>query len=77
VEEINVYPKGSMDNTFEWGLGKAKNNQVEEFILFLGLRILNDKNIKNLIVIWDSIPNIKLILKVSPSSDVSLIRIIT
>jgi ribonuclease HI len=70
-------PKGNTKNTFEWGLGKATNNQAEAFALFQGLRIIDNKHIRNIIVIGDLTLIINLMLKVTPPSNGTLIRIIT
>jgi ribonuclease HI len=76
VGGIVLDPKGNQENTFEWGLGRASNNQVETLALFQGLRILDESYIKRLIVIGDSTLVIKLMLRASSLSDGKLIRIV-
>ena len=58
-------------------MSKATNNQAKAFSIFQGLWIFNDKNLKNLIAIGDSSLIIKLMLKASPPSNGTLMRIIT
>jgi ribonuclease HI len=64
-------------NTFKCGMGKVINNQARAFALFQGLRIIDDKHIKNLIVIGDLTLLIKQMHKAFPLSNATLIRIIT
>jgi hypothetical protein len=35
-----LIPKGNQEITFEWGLGRASNNQAEALALFQGLKLL-------------------------------------
>jgi ribonuclease HI len=69
--------EGNTETNFEWGLCKATNNQEEVFALFQGLRIIDNKHIRNLIVIGDSTLIIKQLHKAFPLSNATLIRIIT
>jgi ribonuclease HI len=73
---IVLDPRGNQENTFEWALGRASNNQAETLTLFQGLRIIYESYIKKIIVIGDPALIIKLILRASTSSDGKLIRTI-
>jgi ribonuclease HI len=74
VEGIILDLEGNHENTFEWGLGRASNNQAKALVLFQGLRIIDENHIKRIIVIGDLILIIKLMLRSSFLSDGKLIR---
>jgi ribonuclease HI len=52
--------EGKEGNSFSWGLGRSTNNQVEALALFLGLRLIDARIHKRIIVIG----NLELIIKI-------------
>jgi ribonuclease HI len=70
-------PEGNVDNNFEWCLGRVSNNQLRALALCQGFRIINERECKKIIVIGDPTLVIKLMLKVSSSSNGSLVMTIT
>jgi ribonuclease HI len=68
-EGIIINPKGNVENIFYWDLGRALNNQAEALAMYQGLRIIDDKVCKKLIIIGDLKLIIKSMLKVSSPSN--------
>jgi ribonuclease HI len=51
---IILNPEGKEENVYAWGLEKASNNQMEKLTLYQGLRIIDERQNNNIVVIEDS-----------------------
>lgn len=55
AERIVFDLEGNQEVSFEWGQGKATNNQAEVLALYQGIKILNQRGIRELIAVGDSL----------------------
>jgi len=71
---VIVDSKGNVENSFNWGLGRIKNNQVETLALYQGTRIVDERHYKRPIAIRDSQLVIKSMSKTCCSNNSALLR---
>lgn len=72
---IIVDLEGNEENCFAWGLGRFTNNQVEALALFQGMRIVNERHYRRLIVIGYLELVIKYVHKIFDTNNSVLSRI--
>jgi ribonuclease HI len=53
ARRIIFYPKRKEKNVYAWGVGKAYNNQAEALVMFQGIRIIDERQHRSIIVIRD------------------------
>jgi ribonuclease HI len=73
---ITFNPNGNQDVSYEWGLGVVSNNQAKALVLSQGIKILDSRRIKNIIIVGDSSIIIKLMSKMNTPSNGKLRRLI-
>jgi hypothetical protein len=74
---IVIYHGGHKVIIFEWGLGEATNNQVGALALYQELKLLDSRQIRNLVVIGCSTIFIKYMWNLSTLFECKLSRLIS
>lgn len=54
-EWVLLNPDGIIETKYAWGLGRKTNNQVEMYGFLHGLHIAKDKEIKDIVILGDSL----------------------
>ena len=73
---VLINPEGIIENRYAWGLGMKTNNQVDALGLFLGLSVAQNKGIKDMQILGDSMLIIKHMNYNSATQNINLNQII-
>jgi hypothetical protein len=58
---VSYGSRGELELSFAWGLGLATNNQAEQYALFLGLSLAQERGILQLSLLGDSLNTIRIL----------------
>ena len=72
---ILLDPGGNIEQSFAWGLGNRTNNEVEWMALLQGLRILQAKNYRKVLIFGDSKHVISKLINGYPSGAINCRRL--